>query len=126
VFSLAVNNEKKYVLTCKENQVEFQAKVSIGSHKVLIKPLISDIDIYTDSLRLAEYNENIDTRFIWFKYNKQEIAGHYVIKQGKTLACHFLHFDSKRETEYILIPPNNFIMCAGQPLITDTIRISLK
>jgi hypothetical protein len=124
IFSLLVNNEKKYVLDCKENQVEFQAKFisAGGSYKVLIKPMKGNINIHTDSIYLTKYND-IDARFIHFKYSKEYITGHHVIEQGKTLICSFSLWPWEKP---ILIPPSNFIMCDGKPLITDTIRISMK
>jgi len=127
-YSLKLNGQKKYIEKCYENEIEFKAMGIRGTDCVIyVKALKGEVDFYTDSLNIITYPNN-DFR-VWFGYDGGKIFGHQIIKENKTLECHisYGHFGVFAPvTEGILIPPNNFIMCDGKPLVTDTIRISLK
>ncbi len=127
-YSLLLNEQKKYVLTCNENRVEFRATtIRTSIYYIYIKSLKGEFYVnMKDSLFLSKYN-NINPRFIHFEYDKKEVPNIPVIKEGKTLICFFMYYPEKwGKGETIIIPPSNFIMCEDKPLVTDTIRISLK
>jgi hypothetical protein len=130
-FSLKLNKGKKYSVICNNNQVEFEVTVNMGSHyQILIKSLKGDFDFYSDSLRIITNPPEQDT-YMRFKYNKKEFTGYQVIEKGKTLICYLsINGDygspSSDPAQIFTIPPSGFIKYNGKPLLTDTIRISLK
>lgn len=127
-YSLKLNGQKGIVEKCLDNEIEFKAMGIRGTTCVLsVKGLKGEIECNTDSLNITTYPDNYF--HTWFSCDGEEIFGHQVIKKSKTLKCYISYgrYGSfVPRTEQILIPPNNFIMCDGKPLITDTIRISLK
>ncbi len=130
-FSLRLNEEKEYKLTCNGNQIEFQIKRNMGSnYQILITPKNGAFDFYPDSLIIImpSRHEIYSSRFM---YEKKEIFGHQIVEKGKTLTYFFsmggdFGAPTPDPSQIFLIPPSNFIMCNGKPLVTDTIRVSLK
>jgi len=127
-YGLTLNGQKKYTKKCYENIIEFKAMGIRGTTCVIsVKALKGEVDFHTDSLDIMTY-PNSDFH-VWFSYDGEEIFGHQIIKENKTLKCYisYGHFSAfVPNTEEILILPSNFIMCNGKPLVTDTIRVSLK
>ena len=127
-YSLKLNGQKKCIEKCYENEIEFKAMGIRGTTCVIsVKALKGEADFHTDSLDIIIYPNN-DFR-VWFSYDGNEIFGHQIIKENKTLKCHisYGHFSAfVPNTERILIPPGNFIMCNGNSLITDTLKIRIN
>jgi len=130
-FSLKLNGEKKYKLTCDGNQIEFQIKMNMGSnYRIFITPKSGAFDLYPDSLviTLPPRYGMYSSKFI---YEGKEVFNHQTVEKGKTLIWRFsvggdFGAPNPDSSQIFLIPPSNFIMCNDKPLITDTIRISLK
>jgi hypothetical protein len=131
-YPLKVNEQKQYMLTCNENCIEFKVTGLMGTRcQVYLKAKKGKFVCETDRFCLIKYPQYkmVNKQFMQFKYNNKDVVGTQFIEEGKTLICYFSFGEyayNSPVVEYILIPPSNFIMCAGQPLITDTIRISLK
>ena len=130
-FSLKLNDEKKYKLTCNWNQIEFRIKRNMGTnYRIFITSKNGAFDFYPDSfiIILPPRYEIYSHKYI---YEKKEIFDHQVIESGKTLIYSFsmggdYGTPTPDPSRIFLIPPSNFIMCDGKPLVTDTIRISLN
>lgn len=130
-FSLKLNNEKKYMLICNENQIEFHIKNNMGSrYRIFITAKNGNFDFFSDSLiiitppRYKIYNNK-------YIYEKKEFLGHQTVEKGKTLIYSFsmgsdFGAPTPDPSQIFFILPSNFIICNGKPLVTDTIRISLK
>lgn len=131
-YPLRVNEQKNYMLTCNENLIEFKVTGLMGTRcQLYLKAKKGNFICNTDSLFLIKYPqyENVNRRFMQFRYNDNDIVGSQVIEQGKTLNCYFSfggYAYNSPVAEEILIPPCYFILCDGKPLIADTIRIALK
>ena len=131
-YPLEINRQKKYTIACNENLIELKVEGLRGSTCFLyLKAKKGDFVFNTDSFILVEYPQyrDVNKRFLHFRYNNNNVIGSQLIEQGKTLNCYFSFGEygyNSPITEEILIPPSNFIMCEGKPLVTDTIRISLK
>ena len=131
-YSLRVNEQKKYILTCNENQIEFKVTGLMGTRcQLYLKAKKGKFVFNTDSLFLVQYPQykDVNKQSVQFIYNNNNVVGSQLVEQGKTLNCYFSFGEYgyySPITEEILIPPSNYIMCNDKPLITDTIRISLK
>lgn len=129
-FSLKLNKEKKYNLSCNGNKIQFQVKMTMGTfYRILITPKNSEIDFFPDSLTIIiPPKYKVDNSK--YMYEKKEVFEHQKIEKGKTLIFSFsmggdYGAPDEDPSQVFLIPPGGFIMCDGKPLVTDTIRITL-
>lgn len=131
-YPLKINDQKKYILSCNENYIEIKVTGLMGTRcQLYLKAKKGNFICNTDSLLLVKHPqyEDVNRKSMQFRYNNNDIVGSQVIEEGKILDCYFSFgeygYDTHR-TDKILIAPNNFILCDGKPLITDTIRITFK
>jgi hypothetical protein len=126
-----LNGEKELYLSQENVKVRLTAKTTYTTHhNIEIKIILGDVSVNTDELKLI-FIPSIDDRYSrmpTFYYDKEIVKGIFDAKQGKSFECRFsLPFSSTEGVpEETLILPSDFIMHDGKPLITDTIRISLK
>ena len=130
-FTLMLNGEKQLYLSQENVKIRLTAQTrNTTYHNIEVKIIYGNVSVNTDELKLV-FIPSIDDKYFkvpTFYYDKKIVKGIFDAKQGKSFECNFsLPFSSiegvPKET---LILPSNFIMCDNKPLITDTIRISLK
>jgi hypothetical protein len=133
IIYLDTNREKKHNISCDCGMVEISSAVLTANLGILIKPIIinKSLEVDTDSLKIVLLPEEQyqDTK-IYSSYNGKKINGKFVFEKNKNLYIGFEYFNFvhpiKSNPPSIMILPCGYIKCNDKPLITDTIRISLK
>ena len=91
--------------------------------------------LYTDSFNIKKESNDFKVDNILFmqrgvnqdsRKTKQIKQSIYQVNANEIVFVSFDVYFSKKWEEYLMILPCNYIMCKEIPLITDTIRISLK
>jgi len=118
-----VNDKKRYNLSCDCGELEISASVMLSNFMIVLKTKSGSFLINMDSLKSSIIPNELSNTLI---FNDERGVGitnsDIILVKGK--AIHIRFFPQKEQN--ILILPNNYIMCNNEPLITDTIRISLK
>jgi hypothetical protein len=126
-----INGEKELYLSEENVKIRLTAKtIRTTYHIVKVEIIFGGVSVNTDELKLVFIPPIDDKHFRMptFYSNNETVKGIFDVKQGTTLECRFsLPFSNiegvPKET---LILPSNFIVHGDKPLITDTIRISLR
>jgi len=126
-----INGEKKQVIYTDCGRVQIKSKwLRTAGIKLQIKPLDGDLVIHADSaiLKHPMHGTNINTRVY---HNNKKVDGQFLLKKKDVLLYKIyvslpVDFDENYFNEYnkTYIAPNNFILCDGKPVITDTIKIN--
>jgi hypothetical protein len=125
---LNINDIKNYSIDCECGNIfigasGFSNSVFIGQH------FNGNYTVLTDSLKIEFNPESIKMKDIVYVMDKKNITDTVInVNNNAILLCFNLYSNIPYgiDTSMMYILPCSYIMCNGKPLITDTIRISLR
>jgi hypothetical protein len=123
------NGEKKYSINCDCGILEISSIGGVSqTFAIIINPIaISGVlNVNADSLKIELIPEvlNQNTK-IYTRYKGEYMNGKFPVEKNQPLSVGF-EFPKNSYPASVIILPCNFILCNDKPLLTDTIKISIK
>ena len=121
-FTINVNDKNKLRLKTQCGEIQLEVKcLYYYDYWIYLKTIDGQFDIFTNRLIISSNTDKYTP--IYFKYNQKETNGHIELKKGEILEYHFRLSPKNNIKPKIFIVPNEFIICNGSSLITDTIEV---
>ena len=135
--SLLIDGQKDFVLSNQCGIIMIKGSSFTTAHSTFVlfsfKCFNGPYYINTDSLMIETGSNELEITNLRFEANnvvsarkEMEIGGGELLTLFFTLQSKSTPPNNMINNRTIILPPSNFIMCEGKPVICDTIRIQLK